>query len=181
MRSAGTPQVNVRSVAASDRAEVERLWTLLVDHQQAIEPRLKFAADALDRWRADIGHWVKSDFKRVWVAEDESALVGFLTAERSHSPAMFAPRLEVLISEIFVTVSHRGQGIGTQLLSQARDWAREVGASGVSANVLAANEEGRRFWKNAGGRPFFETTVIEIDSAHKTNGPTPRPIGFENL
>jgi GNAT superfamily N-acetyltransferase len=175
------PEAQIREVESGDVAEIERLWLMLIAQQQALEPRLQFVADAIDRWRADIRHWLRSDVKRVWVAQGDGGLVGFVTAERSHAPAMFAARLDVFISEIFVMESHRGQGIGTLLLSRARDWAEQIGASGITANVLAANEAGRRFWANSGGQPFFETTIIEINSETSFSREPSRGIGFENL
>ena len=64
-----------------------------------------------------------------------------------------APDL-VYIEALAVAQSHRGQGIGSRLLSDAEAWARDRGRSRLALHVLANNEGARRLYDRAGFHPW---------------------------
>ncbi|ELZ83043.1 sporulation regulator-like protein [Haloferax elongans ATCC BAA-1513] len=57
------------------------------------------------------------------------------------------------ISNLFVVPGHRGDGVGSELLAAAEDELREWGADIVALDVMAENENARKFYRRHGYQP----------------------------
>lgn len=84
------------------------------------------------------------------VARDGGTLVGVATYS-FHWPARDL-RTSVFMKDLFVAESHRGAGIGEQLLRALREIAAEHGCGRVEWTVDAWNEGARRFYDRLGAR-----------------------------
>ncbi|MFL5944313.1 MAG: GNAT family N-acetyltransferase, partial [Gaiellaceae bacterium] len=71
----------------------------------------------------------------VFVAEDGGAIVGRLSIARDQHPAS----RHVADLGLMVAASHRRQGIGTELLRAAVDWARHGGVHKLELHVFPWN------------------------------------------
>ena len=60
------------------------------------------------------------------------------------------PDGDVYVRALAVDPAHRSTGIGTQLLGSVEDAARTAGASRLSLDVAAKNEDGRRLYERFG-------------------------------
>ena len=58
-----------------------------------------------------------------------------------------------VIENLYVRESHRGEGIGSDLLTAAEERLRENGADRICLDVLAPNEAARRFYARHGYEP----------------------------
>ena len=67
--------------------------------------------------------------------------------------------LQAVAEVVFVEPDHRNLGVGRALLECVKEWAKEKGADGVSLQVAAANERGRKFYEELG---FREVSVYEV-------------------
>jgi len=92
---------------------------------------------------------------RVFVAEQESELVGFVVVlvERLdegdlHVYSRYKSYGEV--TDLFVLPAHRGQGIARALLNEAEDYCRSLSLSRLRIQVLARNRDARDFYHRAG-------------------------------
>ena len=74
------------------------------------------------------------------VAELDGHVVGFLTLEPTEDR-------QVELTRLYVDPEARRGGIGKQLLNQARDAARDSGATEMLVNVFADNQIGRAFYE----------------------------------
>ena len=72
----------------------------------------------------------------VYVAEDETRIVGRLSLARDPHPAS----RHVADLGLMVAESHRRQGVGTMLLEQAVSWAREARVRKLDLHVFPWNE-----------------------------------------
>ena len=72
----------------------------------------------------------------VYVAEDETRIVGRLSLARDPHPAS----RHVADLGLMVAESHRRQGVGTMLLKQAVSWAREACVRKLELHVFPWNE-----------------------------------------
>ncbi|UVE50100.1 GNAT family N-acetyltransferase [Haloferax larsenii] len=57
------------------------------------------------------------------------------------------------ISNLFVVPGRRGDGVGSELLAAAEDELREWGADVVALDVMADNENARKFYRRHGYQP----------------------------
>jgi GNAT superfamily N-acetyltransferase len=86
------------------------------------------------------------------VAEQEGVIVGFLWALVRQSPdtAMHVPRRWLLVDNVGVTESHRGQGVGRALMAHAHDWALRQGIHEVELMVWEFNQGAIAFYAELG-------------------------------
>jgi RimJ/RimL family protein N-acetyltransferase len=111
------------------------------------------------RWILGTGPWRSvSDERRylrtiqghrdaaVFVAEDAERIVGRLSLARDPHPAS----RHVADLGLMVAASHRRQGVGTQLLRQAVDWARESRIRKLELHVFPWNEPALALYESFG-------------------------------
>jgi ribosomal protein S18 acetylase RimI-like enzyme len=98
----------------------------------------------VEEWYAPetIGTEIDSDDAVVPVAERDGEVVGFAHA--------VADELGGAILRVYVAPDHRGDGIGSDLLTHARGALEDRGAERVRAMVLAENEPGNEFYRQFG-------------------------------
>jgi len=149
--------VAVREARPSDLGAALPLWRALHAEHEALDARYRMAEDAAARWASDFREWTRSVSSRVWLAVDAVAPVGLLTAHLYEPAPTFQPSLFVHVDDLYVAPPHRGTGLGTRLLDQARDWARAEQAEYLQVGVLAANTAARAFWARQGGAEFSVT------------------------
>ena len=58
------------------------------------------------------------------------------------------------VTQYYIDVSHRGQGVGEMGLNYIHDWFRSRGLTNVMLNVGFDNEIGKRFWVKQGYVPY---------------------------
>jgi GNAT superfamily N-acetyltransferase len=94
------------------------------------------------------------------VAEKEARIVGIaLVYPRYSTWKGVALHLEDLI----VTQSLRGSGIGSALLKQVVDYAKELGVKRVSWDVLDWNEPAISFYEAKGAKVLRDWDVVQLD------------------
>nr|WP_254538146.1 GNAT family N-acetyltransferase [Halomarina sp. BCD28] len=87
---------------------------------------------------------------------------------------MFSPETGVyeqaekkgVVENLYVEPGRRGEGIGSALLSAAEDALRADGAAVVILDVMAENEDARRFYEAHGFRPH-RVTMAKADETDK--------------
>jgi GNAT superfamily N-acetyltransferase len=83
-----------------------------------------------------------------WVAFAGAQPVGYLLAAHVFSLEDFGRTAE--IDELYVSDTHRGQGIGTLLLREAQQALAAAGCSCISLRLGRANSSGRSFYHHHG-------------------------------
>jgi len=102
----------------------------------------------------------EGDAFKCFVAEKEARIVGIaLVYPRYSTWKGVALHLEDLI----VTQSLRGSGIGSALLKQVVDYAKELGVKRVSWDVLDWNEPAISFYKAKGAKVLRDWDVVQLD------------------
>lgn len=90
-----------------------------------------------------------SDDHACLVADDGSALVGYVSASLERSPSLFATRFYARIDELYVEPDARRQGIGTGLMQSLLRGLRSIGVERVQIATSAATLDA--------ARPFLES------------------------
>jgi ribosomal protein S18 acetylase RimI-like enzyme len=93
----------------------------------------------------------------VWVAEVRGELAGF-------AYAYVLDRIDgdrsVFLYELHVDGRFRRQGLGKELVEEARSLAEQVGALKMWVDTAYDNEAARRTYAGAGGQPVAEPTLV---------------------
>ena len=99
-------------------------------------------------------HWRKTigvEDGTTYVAECDEGLVGFVTVnivdERS---SLLQPNAYGRVGSLSVAPTHRGRGIGRELMDLAERWIRGRGVQDVRLNVWAFNEAALRLYEELG-------------------------------
>jgi RimJ/RimL family protein N-acetyltransferase len=88
----------------------------------------------------------RSSSAAVFVAEAPEGVVGRLSVARDIHPAS----RHVADLGLMVARSHRRRGVGRALLSQAVEWARDVGVTKLELHVFPYNEPAIRLYESFG-------------------------------
>jgi GNAT superfamily N-acetyltransferase len=98
-----------------------------------------------ERARAALAAAIDSPDSAVLVAEESGALVGFCTAYMTLESVRFGRRCWV--EELAVHPDRRSEGIGARLLSDARAWAAEHGATHLKLDSSVDRTDAQRFYE----------------------------------
>ncbi|MCK4240995.1 MAG: GNAT family N-acetyltransferase, partial [Candidatus Atribacteria bacterium] len=102
---------------------------------------------------------LSEDNSYILVAEIEGIIVGFINFTTRKT--ILHRGLSGLIDELIIAKSHRGKGIGKQLLSGAIEKSRQLGCCEVEVSTEKTNVKAREFYRQCG---FIERGVLfEID------------------
>ena len=82
---------------------------------------------------------------RIYVAEDGSFVVAFLSVEVHHEPQEY-----IYLDDFSVAEAYRNQGIGTKLMNAAEAYAEELNIPAVLLHVEKKNEAAFRFYERLG-------------------------------
>ena len=150
---------SIRPGRREDAAEAARLWMQSAREHTAHDPIYATSPAAERVMRRFLADLMGSSHSFLFVAESGDRTVGFISGElREGSPA-FHPKTWASVDDVFVEPDHRNLGVGRALLESVKAWAKERGADGISLQVAAANERGRKFYEELG---FREISVYEV-------------------
>lgn len=148
-------EATIRVAVSGDIPRLVAMWCALYEHQHEHGMRLPLAADAAERWARDIAQRLDSPVARVYVAECDYGLIGFVTAQVKRLPPMYDPSLGKTgaIAEMWVEARYRSRGVGAQLVEAAEHWMADSGARTAELQVVVDNPGGLRFWEARGWKP----------------------------
>jgi GNAT superfamily N-acetyltransferase len=150
----------IRPGRREDAADAARLWMRSAKEHTSHDPIYTTSPGAervMYRFLADLAG---SSHAFLFVAElHDGRTVGFVSGELRESSPTFRPMTWASVDDVFVEPDYRNLGMGRALLESVKAWAKERGADGVSLQVAAANERGRKFYEELG---FREVSVYEV-------------------
>ncbi|MBZ0319305.1 MAG: GNAT family N-acetyltransferase [Anaerolineae bacterium] len=88
------------------------------------------------------------DYGRAYLIADSDAWVGYFILTFGYS-LEFGGR-DAFIDEIYLTESHRGQGVGRQTIAFILEQARAIGIKAVHLEVMPQNTRAHRFYLQVG-------------------------------
>ena len=133
----------------AEAESVLALWLELVDHHRRLDPGYPSSRNLLPALRRELARAMQEPRCRLFVAEVEGQLCGFLLAEIEREGDEGAPP-GGWIHELYVEADQRGRGIGSRLVADAQAFFAEWAGSRVCVRVEARNPEGLRFWQRRG-------------------------------
>jgi GNAT superfamily N-acetyltransferase len=148
-QSADNPGMVLRHALADDMEHIRPLWHALYQHQIEHGMLLRLPEDAYDAWLKSMVPYL-GRFASVVVAELDGAIVGFVAGRIRTLPPYFGSATIGAISEVFISESHRGGGIGRRLLAFSLEWFHAQQIDRIELQVVAGNPEGIRFYRQLG-------------------------------
>lgn len=98
-----------------------------------------------------------SENAEIYVAENDHTLVGMITGQLVISTAEGS--LSLLVEDLVILESHRGNGIGTNLLEHISNWAKANGASRMQLLADKDNLRALSFYQSNSWQP---TNLIHL-------------------
>ena len=149
----------IRPGRREDAAEAARLWMQSAREHTAHDPIYATSPGAERVMRRFLADLAGSNHSFLFLAEDAGRTVGFISGELREGSPTFQAKTWASVDDVFVEPVYRNLGVGRALLERVKGWAKERGADGVSLQVAAANERGRKFYAELG---FREVSVYEV-------------------
>jgi GNAT superfamily N-acetyltransferase len=156
----------IREGTIGDLPAILSLWTDLYDHQRAHGLQALLAADGFDRWVRGMSP-VLGRFGCLFVAELNNVPVGFLAGRVKAPTPPFDPSPVGFVSEVFVTKSLRGTGVGRDLLGTARGWFVSVGCTRIELQVLIANKDAIAAYRRLGWTEELVQMVLPLTESSR--------------
>jgi RimJ/RimL family protein N-acetyltransferase len=145
-RSAGansTASFVVRPAVPRDAASFLELWRAVVAEERYVRT---------ERVTTSVRHY-RRRFRRSWTPDEAelvailgNRVIGHLNVSREESPAT----RHVASLGMSVAAGHRGQGVGTSLMSECIRWARTVGVEKLALSVYPDNERALALYRKFG-------------------------------
>jgi ribosomal protein S18 acetylase RimI-like enzyme len=151
--------LSIRPGRREDVAEAARLWMQSAEEHTAHDPVYATSPGAERVMRRFLADLTGSSHSFLFVAEYGERTVGFISGELREGSPTFQSKTWASVDDVFVEPDYRNLGVGRALLDSVKAWAKERGADGVSLQVAAANERGRKFYEGLG---FREVSVYEV-------------------
>jgi GNAT superfamily N-acetyltransferase len=149
----------IRPGRREDAAEAARLWMQSAEEHTGHDRIYATAPGAGRVMRRFLADLTASSHSFLFVAESDGRTVGFISGELREGSPTFRQKTWASVDDVFVEPEHRNRGMGRALLESVEAWAKERNADGISLQVAAANERGRKFYGELG---FREVSVYEV-------------------
>ena len=112
-----------------------------------------------------IRHLIEGEHTAVYVAEEGNIIVGYELL-RVHTPSyfdVFKPQMIAEISDIAVTDTMRGKGVGYLLFEAAKEWAKRKEAQRLELTVWEFNKDARAFYARQGMQTLHRTMTLPME------------------
>lgn len=142
---------------ARDAPGVRACFVQLQDEERASFPDVASGEELADTYLAWMHARVAETEGRVFVAEADGAVVGFLAVLGR------VPRREpddpdpvhAEINALSILAGHRGGGLGAQLLAAAEQYAHDLGVQALRVAHHGDNSRAHAFYRRAGFEPIM--------------------------
>lgn len=132
------------------RGQLRTCVVELQDFERGLEPTLPKGEAMADRYLAHMLDRCAGAAGRIFVAEEDGAVVGFVGVLARVVPEPDEAQAYAYVSDLVVLPAYRRRGIGRALLERAEVYARGEGARVLRVGVLAKNEAAARLYRGLG-------------------------------
>jgi ribosomal protein S18 acetylase RimI-like enzyme len=131
--------------------------------ERQFEPSMPRPEDAADAYLADMLERCAASGGRVFVAEQDSVIAGFVCLMTRIEPDLDeSTEPYAYISDLIVRTAYRGRGIGRRLMAAAEASEREAHVKRLRVGVLAANKSAFEFYRAGGFREYSVQLVKSL-------------------
>ena len=140
----------IRVARRVEHPELLALWLNLISHHRALSADYPVLPGIASVISSELRRAAARDTCRLFVADLDGALVGFVFAEieGGHGPGEEPP--PAWVHELWVEPDARGRGIAAQLLAESDAFFAARGVARVSVRVESSNAAALEFWSRRG-------------------------------
>jgi ribosomal protein S18 acetylase RimI-like enzyme len=138
-----------RNAEEEDLEAVLKLWKQLDAFHHKLGMSFPETEAAPEKWQASFQRTL-GRFSHLWVAESDGNIGAFLLGRVKQSPAYLGGVQVGEISDLLVSESLRGQGVGENLVRMAIEQFTAAKLHSVEVQIQAGNDGGLEFWKEQG-------------------------------
>ena len=144
---------------------VEELWLPLAEEMELVSVynRLDRDIDLIETARRYKEGEIADGNLQMFVAEDESEFLGFVSVKIEDSTPIFERGKEAHVEELYVKEYYRRQGVASNLLDRAEDYSRKEGADMIQLSVDTGNRSAAQFYSTHGFEEIRKTMVKDIE------------------
>ncbi len=132
------------------RGQLRACVVELQDFERGLVPTLPKGEAMADRYLAHVLDRCAGGAGRIFVSEEDGAVVGFVGVLARVVPEPDEAQAYAYVSDLVVLPAYRRRGIGRALLERAEAYARGEGARVLRVGVLAKNEVAARLYRSLG-------------------------------
>ena len=150
----------------AEEADVEQAADLIVRMKKLngeFDPLFKVVDDVKERAQAYLRDSIHASGHLVLVASEGPKVLGVLRAELKDR-LFYQPSREGVITDFYVLPEFRRRALGDDMLQQASQRLRKMGADMIAADFPARNEIASRFYTKRGFRALVDTFAIEDEN-----------------
>ncbi|MEX0445574.1 N-acetyltransferase family protein [Xenorhabdus sp. SGI246] len=152
----------IRTASIQDLDAISSLYNRLFSEMAALQPdRLR----EVEQDREFIISSINDDKFYLLVAEDDNGdIKGFCIAQENKTPPFncLIPRNYGYVIDLVVSQDVRSQGIGQQLLTEMKRWAKENNYTHLELNVLSKNVAATKFYEREGYKEISKLMAITL-------------------
>ena len=142
--------VTIRRAQQSDLEQLLALWQELAELHADLLPEFALAPAQEQSVRAHLAELLRDDNERIFVAEENGALIGYINGAVRENPPVFTERHIGYIADAIVTARSRRRGVGEQLVQTMDAWFRERGVRIIHLGAATGNPIAQQFWRKMG-------------------------------
>ncbi len=145
--------MNIREANLDDKKQIAMLFSDENDHHYGLQPEVfnNLSVEEIlpENWFENI---LKNEFQHIFVAEIETQIVGliYFTVHQVDDDPLCKQKNWIYIDEMTVMKSHRGKGIGKELLNFVETYVKQIKAESIRLDVWENNEPAIDFYKANG-------------------------------
>lgn len=155
-----TSEHTYRLATLDDLDVLLRMGERLFRVEKFFEPTLSFS---LEKARKRYEEQLPNESAFFLIASSGQEDIGYLYAYLERSEHLEYTRPECHLEVVFVELEYRGQGIASQLVNRAIDWARSHNAFRLTSDVFAGNECSLQLLEHKGFHPHNITLVRDLE------------------
>lgn len=145
-------KIEIRKARKEDMKAVQDLRYLLSKYEKEIGADI-----SVPEWgytevgEKDYNYFLDKQF--IYVAEESSKIIGFITGEILSKKAWYTVQLGT-INNLFVLKEYRGNGIGKKLMETLMNDFKEKGIENFELYAFSTNENALRFYEKLGFKKY---------------------------
>ncbi len=154
--------MEIREAALSDLPEILRLGYQLSLDMAAIEPEYFAVAEQREQPMREA---ILQEQKALFLACEQGKVLGFACVweERTKPEENYlVSRRFAYLSDLVLSPSGRGRGLGGALLRACKEWARARGITHMKLDSLAKNQAANHLYAREGFRPVSQVMWAEL-------------------